>query len=90
MLSLLCHYFILHITVPGYSIFNFLSLAGLSPSRIGSDLRCLYSVGALDDYELLKKQVAESQSVLAAAEAIIKERLGSFRMASPSQVKLEQ
>ena len=62
---------------------------GMSPNRIGSDLRCLYALGALDDYELLKKQVAESNSILAAMDTLLRERLCAFRGASPSQVYID-
>lgn len=58
----------------------------MSPNKIGSDLRSLYAVGSLDDYELLKKQVSESQGILAAIEAVLKDRLSSYRNSSPSQV----
>ena len=58
----------------------------MSPNRIGSDLRCLYAIGALDDYELLKKQVNESNNILVAVEAVLRERMCTFKGASPSQV----
>ena len=53
----------------------FVFSSALTPNRIGSDLRCLYAIGALDDYELLKKEVVESVSLLSKMEERIKDRL---------------
>lgn len=54
--------------------------------RVGSDLRSLYAIGELDDYELLKKEIGESISLLSGCEARVKERLKYFQRQSPSQV----
>ena len=43
--------------------------------RVSSDLRCLYAIGELDDWELLGKQLAESNTVLTAMHKTIKHRL---------------
>ena len=58
----------------------------LSPSRVGADLRCLYAIGEIDDYELLKKYIGESISVLSTMDVKIKERLRNCKLSSPAQV----
>ena len=61
--------------------------SGIASHRVGSDLRTLYCIGELDDYELLKKEVNESVILLNSMEARIKDRLRAFTKSSPSQVK---
>ncbi|CAG2188325.1 unnamed protein product [Mytilus edulis] len=53
---------------------------------VDSDLRNLFAVGKLDDYEKLKKENYESLIVLNGVEARIQERLKMFKTAPVSEV----
>ena len=53
---------------------------------MNSDLRVLYAISKLDDFELLKKEVSEKQVVLTGMQTRIKNRLKNFNNSSPSQV----
>ncbi|XP_021357283.1 myomegalin-like isoform X3 [Mizuhopecten yessoensis] len=61
------------------------SVADLTGIKIDSDLRCLFAVGKLDDYEKLKKENCESLTVLKGIEARIKERLRVFKTMRTSE-----
>jgi hypothetical protein len=43
--------------------------------RISSDVRCLYAIGELDDWELLGKQLAETHTILASMQRALRRRL---------------
>ncbi|CAD5118711.1 DgyrCDS7392 [Dimorphilus gyrociliatus] len=55
-----------------------------SPVRIGSDLRTLYALGKLDDFELLKKQVEECKSLISGITIRLDQRLKCYGRLSPS------
>ena len=59
-----------------------------SPNRVGADLRCLYAIAEIDDYELLKRDVGESISVLSNMDVRIKDRLRNCKVSTPAQVKV--
>ena len=59
-------------------------------SRVGADIRSLYAICAIDDYELLKKEIGESNILLCSMEALLKDRMKHFRTASPSQVNINK
>ena len=63
-----------------------LQFADESPNRVGADLRCLYAVGEIDDYELLKRDIGESISVLSNMDIRIKDRLRNCKVSTPAQV----
>ena len=63
-----------------------LGFADESPNRVGADLRCLYAVGEIDDYELLKRDIGESLSVLSNMDIRIKDRLRNCKVSTPAQV----
>ena len=54
---------------------------------MGSDLRSLYALGTVDDYELLKKEIGESYVAVHGMEARVKERLRGFDRLSPAKVR---
>ncbi|XP_013408886.1 uncharacterized protein LOC106172607 [Lingula anatina] len=68
-----------------YHVYDPKGSPGTSPIRVDSDLRMLYAIGKIDDFELLRKEIHESQVVLSGMVARIRERLRTFRGASPSQ-----
>ena len=57
-----------------------------SSVRVDSDLRQLYAIGKIDDYELLKKEVAESKVVLSAIERRLQEQLVKYQSLNTSEV----
>ncbi|XP_069121362.1 myomegalin-like isoform X3 [Argopecten irradians] len=61
------------------------SVADLTSVKVDSDLRCLFAVGKLDDYEKLKKENCETLMVLKGIEARIKERLRTFKTMPTSE-----
>lgn len=60
----------------------------MTSHRVDSDLRTLFAIGKLDDYEKLKKECGETSVVLKGMEARIQERLKIFRNMSPREVSL--
>lgn len=54
--------------------------------RVGADLRQLYAIGELDDYELLKKEIAESHNILNGMESRIREKLNKYKHTSQGEV----
>ena len=48
----------------------------------------LYAIGELDDFELLKKEIAESHFLVAGVEARVKERLRAHKRSSSPEVSL--
>ena len=58
----------------------------MSQRRVGSDLRALYALGTVDDYELLKKEIGENCVAVHGMEARVKERLRGYDRMSPSKV----
>lgn len=69
----------------GFLCFCFIAV-GMVKSRVGADIRSLYAICEIDDYELLKKEIAESNIIFTSMSAVIKERLKIFKHSSPSQV----
>ncbi|CAH1787139.1 unnamed protein product [Owenia fusiformis] len=57
----------------------------MSGIHVNSDLRMLYAICKLDDYELLKRQVEESHVALRGMVARINERMRVFVGSSPTQ-----
>lgn len=57
--------------------------------QVDSDLRSLFAIGKIDDYEKLKKENSECWVVLSGLEARIKDRLKAFKNVSPSEVYRE-
>ncbi|XP_033732642.1 golgin subfamily B member 1-like isoform X3 [Pecten maximus] len=62
------------------------SVADLTGIKVDSDIRCLFAVGKLDDYEKLKKENCETLTVLKGIEARIKERLRVFKTMPTSEL----
>lgn len=60
----------------------------MTSHRVDSDLRTLFAIGKLDDYEKLKKECGETSVVLKGMEARIQERLKIFRNMSPREVSV--
>lgn len=60
----------------------------MTSHRVDSDLRTLFAIGKLDDYEKLKKECGETSVVLKGMEARIQERLKIFRNMSPREVRV--
>ena len=58
----------------------------MTSQKVDSDLRTLFAIGKLDDFEKLKKECSESAVVLKGIEARIQERLKIFRNMSPREV----
>ena len=58
----------------------------MTSQKVDSDLRTLFAIGKLDDFEKLKKECSESAIVLKGIEARIQERLKIFRNMSPREV----
>ncbi|KAJ8300735.1 hypothetical protein KUTeg_022254 [Tegillarca granosa] len=54
--------------------------------KVDSDLRNLFAVGKIDDFEKLKRENSESLSVLKGIQARIQERLKVFRTVSPLEI----
>ncbi len=54
---------------------------------MGADLRCLYAVGEIDDYELLKRNASEALSVINNMHAKIRDRLRHCQPSTPAQVR---
>ena len=68
-------------------IFYFYDLVTeMTSQKVDSDLRTLFAIGKLDDFEKLKKECSESAIVLKGIEARIQERLKIFRNMSPREV----
>ena len=63
-------------------------VAGSTSQRVGADVRMLYAIGELDDFELLKKEIAESHFLVAGVEARVKERLRAHKRSSSPEVSL--
>ena len=53
---------------------------------MGADVRMLYAISELDDFELLKKEIAESHFLVAGVEARVKERLRAHKRSSSPEV----
>ena len=78
-----------HINVTLYSTTCYLTgLTGSTTVRVGSDLRQLYAIGELDDYELLKKEISESHSILNGMECRIRDRMRSYSQRSQGEVRV--
>ncbi|XP_078326757.1 uncharacterized protein LOC111124018 isoform X6 [Crassostrea virginica] len=60
-------------------------LAEMTSQKVDSDLRTLFAIGKLDDFEKLKKECSECAIVLKGIEARIQERLKIFRNMSPRE-----
>ncbi|XP_074655585.1 uncharacterized protein LOC141909113 isoform X2 [Tubulanus polymorphus] len=60
-------------------------VGAMTKCRVSADLRYLYAIGKLDDYELLKKQVGELCVILKGTEARIIERLRAYRNSTQIQ-----
>lgn len=58
----------------------------MTSQKVDSDLRTLFAIGKLDDFEKLKKECSECAIVLKGIEARIQERLKIFRNMSPREV----
>lgn len=69
-------------------ILNSVATTEMTSHRVDSDLRTLFAIGKLDDYEKLKKECGETSVVLKGMEARIQERLKIFRNMSPREVSL--
>lgn len=69
-------------------ILNSVATTEMTSHRVDSDLRTLFAIGKLDDYEKLKKECGETSVVLKGMEARIQERLRIFRNMSPREVSL--
>lgn len=69
-------------------ILNSVATTEMTSHRVDSDLRTLFAIGKLDDYEKLKKECGETSVVLKGMEARIQERLKIFRNMSPREVNL--
>lgn len=69
-------------------ILNSIVTTEMTSHRVDSDLRTLFAIGKLDDYEKLKKECGETSVVLKGMEARIQERLKIFRNMSPREVSL--
>lgn len=65
---------------------NSIATTEMTSHRVDSDLRTLFAIGKLDDYEKLKKECGETSVVLKGMEARIQERLKIFRNMSPREV----
>ena len=70
----------------GINTWVYYTHTGMVSSRVGSDIRSLYAICAIDDYELLKKEIGENNILLCSMETLLKERMKQFRHATPSQV----
>ena len=57
--------------IPKMYLINF-NFAENTTARVSADLRSLYSVSSIDDYELLKKQVTESMMIASALESTLR------------------
>ncbi|XP_062594828.1 golgin subfamily A member 4-like [Saccostrea cucullata] len=60
-------------------------LADMTSQKVDSDLRTLFAIGKLDDFEKLKKENGECVVVLRGIEARINDRLKIFRNMSPRE-----
>ncbi|XP_061183808.1 trichohyalin-like isoform X2 [Saccostrea echinata] len=60
-------------------------LADMTSQKVDSDLRTLFAIGKLDDFEKLKKENGECAVVLRGIEARIHDRLKIFRNMSPRE-----
>lgn len=69
-------------------ILNSVATTEMTSHRVDSDLRTLFAIGKLDDYEKLKKECGETSVVLKGMEARIQERLKIFRNMSPREVSV--
>lgn len=69
-------------------ILNSIANTEMTSHRVDSDLRTLFAIGKLDDYEKLKKECGETSVVLKGMEARIQERLKIFRNMSPREVRV--
>ncbi|KAK3599257.1 hypothetical protein CHS0354_012867 [Potamilus streckersoni] len=58
---------------------------GLMPYKVDSDLRQLFAVGKIDDFEKLQKENRESVVLLKGMEARVKERLKFFQKMTTSE-----
>ena len=56
-----------------------LCLPGSVSARIGADVRMLYAVGELNDYELLKKEIAESHFLVQGMQVRVQERMRTHK-----------
>ena len=65
------------------------SVAGSTSQRVGADVRMLYAIGELDDFELLKKEISESHFLVAGVEARVRERLRAHKRTSPAEVSTQ-
>ncbi|XP_064616367.1 myomegalin-like [Liolophura sinensis] len=61
------------------------SFVDVFPVGVDPDIRHLFAVGKVDDYEHLKKENNECRRVLSGIQARIAERLSRFKSMSPSQ-----
>ncbi|KAL3871129.1 hypothetical protein ACJMK2_039146 [Sinanodonta woodiana] len=60
-------------------------VSGLMPYKVDSDLRLLFAVGKIDDFEKLRKENGESVVLLKGMEARVKERLKFFQKMTTSE-----
>ena len=56
-----------------------LCLPGSVSARVGADVRMLYAVGELNDYELLKKEIAESHFLVQGMQVRVQERMRTHK-----------
>ena len=57
-----------------------------SPVRISSDLRSLFAIGKLDDYELLRKENNEMSYVVRNLQARLRDRIKVHKSLTPNDV----
>ncbi len=61
---------------------SYFCLPALTSVRVGSDLRTLYAIGEIDDYELLKKEIAETNIIIGGLEVLLREKLAAVKAAT--------
>ncbi|XP_064650443.1 myomegalin-like isoform X3 [Lineus longissimus] len=69
----------------GASHMSNIPLTEVSRLRVCSDLRYLFAIGRLDDYELMKKEIGESTIIIRGMEARLQERMKIFKGVNPMQ-----